>query len=301
MKKSEALHILGISNGATDDEIKQAHRQKIRQNHPDRFTDPAEKRAAEESTKLINEARDVLTQGKWDPEEGPRHTTYSAPYAHPYNAPRDTSYDPFEGFPFTVNYVWTSWEDIPRQNPRQSERPHTHQTSHSATWSQTYAQSGSRTRTRGPYGRPATPPYESPFEYDPFFAEFVKTPTQTPEEALKETRQQLHRSCIATALKLGLLALCALMGALAIGMFIYVIATILIAVMRETKGCASFLAIPFLFLFGPIVALWTPRLGASVTASLFVFFGFALAYDIGTIRRQIQQVATLRERVKVSQ
>ena len=87
MKKSEALNILGLQDGFTDDELKKAHRKKVVENHPDRFQDPAQKAAAEERTKKINEANDVLKSGKWDPEYGPRYHTSSyggAPYRSPY-------------------------------------------------------------------------------------------------------------------------------------------------------------------------------------------------------------------------
>ena len=87
MKKSEALNILGLNDGFTDDELKKAHRKKVVENHPDRFQDPAQKAAAEERTKKINEANDVLKSGKWDPEYGPRYHTSAyggAPYRSPY-------------------------------------------------------------------------------------------------------------------------------------------------------------------------------------------------------------------------
>lgn len=93
MKKSEALKILGLREGYTEDELKKAHRKKVVENHPDRFQDAAQKAQAEEQTKLINEAHDVLKSGKWDPEYGPRvRTTYtsspytSGPYRNPYQS-----------------------------------------------------------------------------------------------------------------------------------------------------------------------------------------------------------------------
>lgn len=87
MKKSEALNILGLKDGFTEDELKKAHRKKVVENHPDRFQDPAEKAKAEERTKVINEANDILRSGKWDPEYGPRaHTSAygNGPYRNPY-------------------------------------------------------------------------------------------------------------------------------------------------------------------------------------------------------------------------
>ena len=64
MKKSEALKILGLSDGATDDEVKRAHRKLVIAHHPDKFPlGSKEHTDAEELTKRINEARDVLLKG----------------------------------------------------------------------------------------------------------------------------------------------------------------------------------------------------------------------------------------------
>ena len=69
MKKSEALNILGLQDGASDDDIKKAHRKLVIENHPDKFgADAAARAKAEEKTKLINEARDVLLSRNWTPE-----------------------------------------------------------------------------------------------------------------------------------------------------------------------------------------------------------------------------------------
>ncbi|WP_270297258.1 J domain-containing protein, partial [Eggerthella sinensis] len=88
MKKSEALKTLGLSDGATDDEVKQAHRKLVISHHPDKFAlDSPERAEAEEFTKRINEARDVLLNRSWTPEFDPRRDP--RPYAgNPY-APSD--------------------------------------------------------------------------------------------------------------------------------------------------------------------------------------------------------------------
>jgi curved DNA-binding protein CbpA len=83
MKKSVALETLGLRVGATDDEVKAAHRKKVIENHPDKFAQGTKAHAqAEEKTKAINEARDVLLSRKWDPEFS--RGAYSNPYASPY-------------------------------------------------------------------------------------------------------------------------------------------------------------------------------------------------------------------------
>lgn len=45
MKKSEALNILGLQDGASDDDIKKAHRKLVIENHPDKFGADAAARA----------------------------------------------------------------------------------------------------------------------------------------------------------------------------------------------------------------------------------------------------------------
>ena len=91
MKKSEALNILGLSDGATDDAVKQAHRKLVIEHHPDKFAlGSKEREEAEEFTKRINEARDVLLNRSWTPEFDPRRDPRpyaNNPYAHPTQNP----------------------------------------------------------------------------------------------------------------------------------------------------------------------------------------------------------------------
>ncbi|MCC6109929.1 MAG: DnaJ domain-containing protein [Denitrobacterium sp.] len=278
MKKSEALNILGLHDGATPEEIKQAHRTKIRENHPDRFSDPEKKRAAEEKTKLINEARDVLNSGKWDPESGPRNAGYN-PYASSYGRPQHAAgqdADPFAGMPF--DFVWTSWDNVGTQSQG--------------------AHRGYRTEwdaydPRDPFG--------TGFQNaDPFASVFTREPQKTPEEEVAEAKADMNQVLVSFAVKLAVLAVCALVGGLAVGMFIYVIATLLFAIAREASGCSSFLIIPFLFVFGPMIAVLMPGLGSQIGGGLLVFFGISLAYDIGVIRRTVSTWRTASEKAKVS-
>ncbi|HVU22166.1 MAG TPA: DnaJ domain-containing protein [Rhizomicrobium sp.] len=53
MTRAEALRVLGLQEGATDDEIRAAHRKLILQNHPD-------KGGSDYLASKINEAKDVL-------------------------------------------------------------------------------------------------------------------------------------------------------------------------------------------------------------------------------------------------
>jgi hypothetical protein len=53
MTKSDALRILGLTIGATPDDVRAAHRRKLQEHHPDRGGDP-------DMAARINQARDVL-------------------------------------------------------------------------------------------------------------------------------------------------------------------------------------------------------------------------------------------------
>ncbi|MDO5335652.1 MAG: DnaJ domain-containing protein, partial [Coriobacteriia bacterium] len=115
MKKSEALKTLGLSEGATAEDIKKAHRKLAIENHPDRFGQDAEARSqAEERMKLINEARDVLESGKWEPE----NASYGSPFVYdPFSTGQATRpgstgsvQNPFDDFPFgNGSFVWTTY------------------------------------------------------------------------------------------------------------------------------------------------------------------------------------------------
>lgn len=282
MKKSEALKILGLSDGTSDEDIKKAHRQKVRENHPDQFADPEKKKTAEEKTKLINEARDVLLSRKWDPESGPRTGGYGNPYANPYTSyrPNQSGYqqggsgtgqgnsnnpygeDPFAGWPF--DFVWTSWDDIGTD------------------------------QNRGAHANGANP-------FDPFSSTYTQAPTKTPAEEAAEAQHDRRTTLTAIALKAGVLALCAAVGALAIGIFLYIVITLLMAVFREIDGCSGFLILPAVIVLGPSLAMFMPSVGSSVSMGALIFLGMAVAYDIGAVRKASDRYNTAKERAKVAQ
>ena len=56
----DPFSILGVSRESSDDEIKKAYRRLARENHPDKFTDPAERERAEERMKEINAAYEEI-------------------------------------------------------------------------------------------------------------------------------------------------------------------------------------------------------------------------------------------------
>ncbi len=146
MKKSEALNILGLRDGFSEDELKRAHRKKVIENHPDRFQDPTQKAQAEERTKRINEANDVLKSGKWEPEFGAGYAgaTGAGPYRSPYvnygnpnsgpewvqvdpetfrrwaeQAQQQNGYDPFNPF---ASYTYTQAQPTPEQQAEQAHQ-----------------------------------------------------------------------------------------------------------------------------------------------------------------------------------
>lgn len=214
MKKSEALKTLGLVDGATDDEVKQAHRKLVIAHHPDKFAlDSPERAEAEELTKRINEARDVLLNRSWTPEFDPRRDPRpyaNNPYAHPGRpgssaAPGGTAgQDPFAGWPFAggqgspfgqgqgtgpapgrTTYVWTSWDG---------------------------------TRTAG-----GDPGVGGPFDpFDPFAPFRAAEPRKTPQQVLAEAVRSLRSEALAVAGKAAVLAVAALLGSVATGLFFYV-------------------------------------------------------------------------------
>lgn len=65
MNRSEALQVLGLSGGASDDEVALAYRELAQMLHPDKFGENKRLRArAEQQMRRINEARDVLLKGR---------------------------------------------------------------------------------------------------------------------------------------------------------------------------------------------------------------------------------------------
>ena len=98
--------VLGLSHGASADEVKAAYRRLAKKYHPD--LNPGN-REAERKMKEINEAYDLIVSGKYDPNA--QQSAYSAYGARQgagaYGAYGRTYADPFSGFswgPFTGAY-----------------------------------------------------------------------------------------------------------------------------------------------------------------------------------------------------
>ena len=284
MKKSEALKVLGLADGATDDEVKKAHREKVRENHPDRFTDPEKKAVAEDKTKLINEARDTLLSRKWDPEYGPRTGGYGNPYHSPYTTYRPGSGTGSGGYGYGWPYGW------PGAGQAGSGQPGT---------------PGSQGGNQGQVdwgGIPFTYVWtswsdtDSDGVFDPWEAIFSGV-RKTPEEQLEEAKSQVKMNAIVMAAKVIMLILCALTGNLAIGMFMFAIFSILYGFYHNHQGCGPIVILPLIMLLGPIASLFAPRAGVQVTGVSLVFFFLALFYDIKLARSDYDAYQQAKARV----
>lgn len=268
MKKSEALKILELPNEATDDQVKKSHRRLVVAHHPDKFPLGTKERAdAEELTKQINEARDVLLNRSWTPEFDPRRDARpyaNNPYAHPGSpypsgspAGRPSQggdQNPFAGWPFAqgqTTYVWTSWDggDAP--------------------------------------GAGAHP-------FDPFAPFRTAEPRKTPKEALAEAVRNLKSESLVVVLKAAVLGAAALLGSVATGLFFYVMASVVYGLWKRLGSCLIGLIIPLSLFFAPFIFSIAPREGA-VTWGLGLAFAIALLFDIVNIRKRIGAYVTARK------
>ena len=60
----DPYEVLGVSRGATDEEIKKAYRTLAKRYHPDSFTDPSQRARAEETMKEINAAYESIQKDR---------------------------------------------------------------------------------------------------------------------------------------------------------------------------------------------------------------------------------------------
>lgn len=310
MKKADALNILGLTGNPTDDEIKAAHRKQIRKHHPDRFVDPTQKKEAEEKTKLINEARDVLTNGTWEPDFGPRN-----PYYRPGNTGGSTpggystGQNPFvSGFGDVsleellrqvaqaqraggrasgpgYTYVWTSWDDVARGGSRTSSTSGTAGQTGFSTSSRpgqthyTYTYTTSTPGTRAGGSGNTRDPFDPFAGFGPFdfFSDFFGGAPRPSREDFK--RQAIHQRDTFFkyfGIKLLLVVLCVMFSNLFLGAVVYTLGSIGYAFFNKTHPLARIMVIPALIIGIPLL-VGVMRLGWFL---MVLIAAIAAIYDI---------------------
>lgn len=284
MKKSTALHILGLSDGASDDEIKKAHRKLIIENHPDKFgTDETARKNAEEKTKQINEARDVLLSRKWDPEYATAGTPYGAPYS--YNPGSGNPYaqsgqgNPFADWPFATGttYFWT-WDSV-------------------TGTTKTNAPEGTDPFAQSPFG--SNPFTSNPFESSSFNAnpfdilnDFLNP--RTLEEKLEDEKKDLKRDIQLILLKVVILVISLLVSMPAVGLYLYTIISIGQGIYKRLGMLTSLFIVPLIML----AIIFLPSAQAAVGIFGLIFFLMAAIFDIRNVYRHIVSIKELKAAIK---
>ena len=319
MKKSTALKTLGLSEGATEEDIKKAHRKLIIENHPDKFGQDEKARAeAEEKTKLINEARDVLLNHSWDPEYSTAGTAYGAPFSYdpfaaaqgqsPFGQHHQGSYssrpgssrsgfdggysnDPFAGWPFSESFVWTTWDSSGKQHTYTSQEP---------------ASGHSNADSNGPA-------YQDPFAgFDPFVNPFSSSFTnrsagpfgdlfnmffgseKTLKDLLKEAKADLALDVKLIAVKLILLALSLALSVPATGLYLYTIISIGQGVWKRLR----YLSLIFLIPFAMLALILAPAGTGYIGIIPFVLFGCSIVFDVQNVYRHALRISEIKKQMK---
>ena len=81
--------VLGVSEHASDDEVRSAYLKLVKKYHPDRYTDNPLKDLATEKLKEINQAYDTITKQR----ESGSQSGYSGSYSRPNNERSYTRWD----------------------------------------------------------------------------------------------------------------------------------------------------------------------------------------------------------------
>ena len=273
MKKSEALNTLGLAQGASEEDIKKAHRKLIIENHPDKFGQDEQARAkAEEKTKLINEARDVLLNHSWDPEYSTSGTPYGAPFSYNPSAgrPQNAQGNPFEGWPFTESFVWTTWDENGNKT--------------------TYTSTGGNPFQGNPFGGNPFANSSNPFKGTVFdFSSFFSN-APTAEELVQEAKADLRLDIELIVAKLVILALSFLLSAPATGLYLYTIISIGQGIWKRLNFLSLVLLVPFVML----ALIFTPGGDATIGIIALILFACAVGFDISNVYRHVKMIRTLK-------
>lgn len=313
MKKSEALSILGLSEGTSEEEIKKAHRKLVIENHPDKFgQNQTAREQAEEKTKLINEARDVLLSGKWDPEYTTAGTPYGAPFSYnPYTQSRPNasggnnpySGDPFDIFsdwPFTqTSFVWTTWDPVSGKKTTytSSQNPFAH-TSQASPFSTQTGNSQNSTQNSNPFSYRSSPKQSStsrsPFN-DPIMSSFFGFPfyTEPPtvDKQIEDAKTLLQRDAKFLVVKFALLALCIAVGFPASGLYLYTIISIGQGIYKRLGILSAFILAPFVLL----AIIFAPAANGPIGIVGMICFALAFAFDISNIFQHLKVLRSLKK------
>ena len=91
----DPFSILGVARDTSDDDVKKAYRRLARENHPDKFTDPAERARAEEKMKEINAAYDEIQKIRAGKATGTGASGGGYGYGDPYGGQTYQGGNPF--------------------------------------------------------------------------------------------------------------------------------------------------------------------------------------------------------------
>lgn len=323
MKKSTALKTLGLSEGASDDEIKKAHRKLIIENHPDKFGQDADARAkAEEKTKLINEARDVLLNRSWEPEYSTAGTPYGAPFSYdPFAAARgqnsqgsstqqqgqSTGYtNPFADWPFSESFVWTTWDAQGNQHTYRSDSTQSEQNPFSANpfsgtnpfgsanpFGSSSPFSSSSTRRTGSH---KANPYRSGDPFGDMFFDFANMFVREPswEEKLKQAKADLFLDIKLIVAKLLILGLSILLSAPATGLYLYTIISIGQGIWKRL----NFLSLIFLIPFTMLAIIFVPNSNTAINIFALILFACSVGFDISNVTRHAKRIRAIKQHIK---
>ena len=109
----------------------------------------------------------------------------------------------------------------------------------------------------------------------------------TAQQVLAEAVRSLRSEALAVAGKAAVLAVAALLGSVATGLFFYVMISLVWGLWKRLGSCLIGFIVPIALLGAPFVFLIAPRQGA-VTVGLVVFFLAAVLFDVKNLRNALR-------------
>ena len=106
-------------------------------------------------------------------------------------------------------------------------------------------------------------------------------------QVLAEAVRSLRSEALAVAGKAAVLAVAALLGSVATGLFFYVMISLVWGLWKRLGSCLIGFIVPIALLGAPFVFLIAPRQGA-VTVGLAVFFLAAVLFDAVNLRNALR-------------